>query len=394
MPPDQVVRPHLPIQVLQEVYGMKLWGKISYDKRRKLWFIDGNWEGKRKSIYLIPTRSGFLSCPTKDLAVHLQLEISREIAQGTFHPNRYKKCKPLHMAQFAKDWLALQKPNVKYKTWVGYRGIIENYIIPLIGNEYLPYINYEKLLKFNNDMKEMGASTKSCKNRYAVLYKILRDAKKSGYISKLPEQLTFDFVTKKKPWLSMEKQFAILDNIPTRHCYIYWFIFATGVRPSEARALRRRDLNYEQDEIDIKKTMSQVKGGEAPLTVKNKREEAIPLYEEVKALLKEMPRSLSEYVFINPDTGKLYNHCTFYEIWRTACLEALGHTFNLKNAGRHSLASQILADGGTFEDVRNALRHSTEAVSRENYADPNKALLKATVDRMRSGKWTSKREAK
>lgn len=384
IPPGQVAMPHLPREIVQEVYGMKLWGKVRYNKRRELWFVDGEWQGIRRNLYLIPTRSGFLSCKTEDLAVHLQMEISREIAQGTFQPDRYKKTRPLHMAKYAKSWLEDQKPNIKYKTWMGYRGIIDNYIIPYFGKEYLPYITHEKLKKFVNEQKKTGASTKSCKNRYALLYQILSDAKKSGYISEMPAPIEFSSEVKVIEWLTQEQQQAILAEIPIRHSYIFRFIFATGVRPGEARALRKKDLR--EDRIYIKKTMSEVKGGEAPTIVKNKREQAIPFYAEVRTLLEDMPHNLDQFVFVNPDTGRTYSKVALYHIWNPACQKVLGYKFPLKNAGRHSLANQILAAGGTYEDVRNALRHSTENVAREHYARPNLKVVGSKVDKMRSRK--------
>jgi hypothetical protein len=67
-----------PQQFLEEVYGMKLWGVIRYNSKRKRWFVRGRWQGKRIQFTLIPTKSDFLPCTTEDHAKWLQVDISKE----------------------------------------------------------------------------------------------------------------------------------------------------------------------------------------------------------------------------------------------------------------------------------------------------------------------------
>lgn len=362
----------------------ELWGSVRFNAKRKLWWVDGYWQGKRIGIFSIPTRSGFLSCKNKELAEYLQVEISKEIAEGTFKPERYKKSNPLVMAAAANEWLKLKKPNIKYKTWAGYKYQIDNYIIPLIGNEYLPHINHQKLQIFVNELIERELEVKTRKNIYSLLYQILSDHFKSGFIPQMPAGIKFSEEVKTIEWLTMDQQLSILEAIPERHRYIFRFIFATGVRPGEARALRKKDVH--EDRIDIKKTFSEVKGGQDLSIVKNKREQAIPMYAEVRALLDEVPPNLTHFVFINPDTSKPYTRFMNRTWWNPACEKVLGYRFPLKNAGRHSLAHQILAGGGSMEDVQNALRHSNASVTRRFYGRPCLPVVGAHVDQIRKVK--------
>jgi integrase len=153
----------------------------------------------------------------------------------------------------------------------------------------------------------------------------------------------------------------------------------TGVRPSEARALRKKDIK--SDHILIAVTFAPKEGGgEALKVVKNRKEEAIPLYDAVRELLAGIPGNLTEFVFINSDTGKPYTFHFNQNIWNPACKRALGYVVRLNNAGRHSFANQLLAAGEDLENVSALLRHSSTGITKKNYGRPHLQVLKRKVD--------------
>jgi integrase len=357
---------------------MKLWGQVGYNPTRRHWFLKGRWQGKPEYFSQLPTRGDFITCKTEEMAKFLQTEISRDIARGIFNPARYRKARPLHLKSFAEKWLDLQK-HISYVTYKGYRSYIRNWILPLLGDEYLGDLSHEKLVSFFN---ELPLNIKTKKNVFGCLHKILEDARKSGYISQLPAWIEFtgarSIPQRQIQWLDRQSQLRILDEIPERHRPIFEFIFLTGVRPSEARALRKRDIKA--DHILIAVTFAPEKGGEKLRVVKNRKEEPIPLYESVRELLSRTPGNLTEFVFANPDTGRPYSRNFNRDLWNPSCIKALGYLFSLNNAGRHSFANQLLASGAEMEDVSALLRHSGTQITKQNYGRPHLQVLKKVVD--------------
>ena len=363
-----------------ELY-MKLWGMIAFNPDRGHWCVRGKWQGKRLYFSQIPTAAGgFLPCKTEDMAKYLQIEISKEMAPGkVFNPARYKPSRPLHVESYSLKWLDLKRPNLDFSTWKGYRAYIVNWINPMLGDKYLPDLNHETIMEFLNGIDR---SIKYKKNIYGCLYAMLNDARRSGYISQLPDHVTFSLPRKKIEWLSRSRQDDILREIPPRHRFIFKFLFLTGVRPSEARALRKKDIDG--DHIVIARTFAPGPGKETSKIVKNKREQAIPLYAAVQTLLDEMPITLSPFVFVNPDTGKPYSKNINRDIWNPACMKVLGFIFPLNNAGRHSFANQMLEAGIDIETVSTLLRHSKTSVTKDSYARPNLKVIGGLVDRAQS----------
>jgi integrase len=236
-----------------------------------------------------------------------------------------------------------------------------------------------------NFFNAVTLDVKTKKNIFGCLHKIMEDARKSGYISQLPEWLEFKGARavpqKKIEWLDQATQIRILLEIPSQHRYIFQFIMLNGVRPSEARALRKRDVKH--DHIVIAVTFApDGKGHESLKEVKNRKEEAIPLYEAVRELLAQVPGNLTEFVFINPDTGRPYSKNINRDIWNPACKKALGYVFPSNKADRHSFANQLLAAGAELEDVSALLRHSNTQVTKTNYGRPHLQVLKRVVDNL------------
>ena len=361
---------------------MQRWGVVFWNETRGHFAVKGKWQGKRRYFSQIPVRGGrFLTCTSREMADYLQEEISKEITRGCFNPSRYQHAQPLHMGHYAPRWLELKRPNLAGKTAAIYQTYISTWIIPGLGNEYLPDINHEKIMAFLNGIDR---SSKYKRNIYGCLREILSDACKSGYISQVPEHVTISLEQRRIEWLGREQQEAILAKIPVEHRHIFRFLFLTGVRPSEARALRKTDIR--DDHILIANTFAPVKGGEALKIVKNKKEQAIPLYEAVRRLLDEIPPTLSPFVFLNPETGRPYSKNINRDIWNPASMAALGYVFPMNNAGRHSFANQLLEAGIDIETVSALLRHSSTTVTKSNYARPNLKVIGGAVDRVQGRK--------
>jgi integrase len=372
------------------IFVMANWGKVSFNKSQGAWCVKGQYQGERVYYSTYRTDVGPRTCQTEQEALLLQVIISSEMKNGNFNPLKYKRSKPLHLKKYALQWLEKIKPSVKYATYKTYRAAINNWLIPILGDVFLPDVRYDHYFKLWTDIKQ---SEKYRKNIITCLYAIMEDAKRAGHISQVPDKIVFKgkfTMPRKDPaWIEKETQELILQEIKPEDRPIFQFIFITGVRPSEARALQKSDIHKEQGYISIRYTMAPVEaGGEELKEVKQKKERRIPYYEALDAVI---PKNIGMFVFVNPRTGRPYTKNINRDIWAQACKDAKVK-IRLNEAGRHSYGNQLAEMGVDMETISHGLGHSTTATTKAFYANPSLNILKKAVDNMRMLK--KKEEAK
>ena len=346
-----------------------------WNRPKKGWRVTLSWQGKR---YEFATYLGTPIAKFEPLAKRLADAINTDVDKGIFNPARYKTSKPLHLKNFSNRWLKSVKPSISYPTYKDYKNSLNNHIIPVLGDEYLSEINYEKLIDLFN---AIDRNIKGKKNVFGCLHKLMVDARKSGYIAQVPEWIEFKGASaipqKAIEWIDRETQLKILKHIPKDDQYIFRFLMATGIRPSEARAFRKQDIK--KDHIIIEVTFAPVPGGEELTIVKQKRARRIEMYESLKQLFRETPKNLTPYVFINPRTGKHYSKNTNRDIWNPACKKAKIN-ISLNNACRHSFGNQMAEGGVDIKTVSELMGHSNTAITKKHYATSSRKVLKTVVD--------------
>lgn len=358
---------------------MQLYGRVRMNAARGHFYVALSWQGQRRYFSQIPTRGeDWLECTTKEMAEHLQREISREIDRGAFHPGRWNRQKPLRLSKWSKTWIGRQQ-HIRHITMAGYLSSIANHILPALGSKFIGDISHADYEDLYNSLP---LSPKSKKNVFVCLFKMVEDARRAGVITQVPERLRFDGPRSVPPheiqWVTVETFERIMGHMPEEHRPIFRFVFLTGCRLSEARALQWRDIK--PDHIVISRTWTHGKGKAETQPPKNRKVQPIPLSDAVGALLRfvrDGQKILSEWVFIDARYGRPYSHM-LPRIWNPACTAA-GVSLKACNL-RHSFANNMLAGGVELDMVSKLLRHSSTAITQEHYGRPHLAVLKRAVD--------------
>jgi integrase len=352
-----------------EAIYMSKKGKIRYNKKIDRYFVDLYWQGTRHHVYKY---MGRMPCATKGMADILLRDLRSEIDKGIFRPERYKKRRPLHLAEYSEEWL--KTIVVSKGTLHDYNNSLKNHILPVLGREFLPDINYYKLRKFQTGIKR---ALKGKHNVMGCLHKLLQDACDSGYISQMPKFPGFKgseaIVPPRIDWISEPDQWKIINHMPPEDRYIFIFMKLTGCRPSEARAFRWCDIA--EDHILFEKTFG--RGGELK-EVKQKKIRTFPRTEALNELLDQIPRKDLTFVFINPRTGKHY-HQHLFKFWNKACKLAGVKKIKLYNSMRHSFGCQMLNAGLHKSVVQRLLGHSNPKMT-DRYAEYSTSSLKLALD--------------
>jgi len=346
-------------------------GKVRYVKQQKAWAVKLKWRGKRKhfSFYYDNLGRG-KTCQTEDEARMLQMIISNEIEHNTFDPRRYQRSKPKHIENAIESWLKDVKPDISYATFKAYRAAVRN-IVQSLGHIFIRDLQYAHIKQWVSESKK-SLNLKTVKNYHGVLAKFLRDSRKLGDISQLPEMVEFrgglSVPTTDPEWITAEQQEAILNEIPAEDRYIFRFMMLTGVRPSEARALRWCDVYQDRGYIVIRNTFAPGRHKESLKEVKQKRDRRLTITNSLKQLFRTMPRNLhSQFVFLQSRTGTPFTKNINRDYWNPASIKALQRVVSLNNATRHSFANQLIDSGADIYSVSKRMGHSSVKVTETNY---------------------------
>ena len=335
-------------------------------KGKTEYWIELDWDNERLTFTLLPVvgpkGTEWYSCSESEDNIKVLLTIIRgRIKDHAFVPSEFRKHSPMQFDIYAKSWLEMKKPNIgtghfHVMTWA-----INNYLVPQLGNTYLPNISKTRLRQLQNHLdsvRQMGAplSPKSKKNVMDTLSSMLRDACPE-YISVIPEFPGFKgneaIIPPDIKVPIIEDIFKIIMKIPEEDRSIFWFMIFTGCRPSEARAFRKEDIRG--DHIMFVKTFD-ARGNLVP--VKGKKPLPFPMTESLKLVLDQVPKNLTPHVFVNPRTGRPYIISIISEIWNAARKEAGFGYLKLYNCTRHAFATLMRKGGMNKADIKDLMRHS------------------------------------
>lgn len=186
-------------------------------------------------------------------------------------------------------------------------------------------------------------------NFFATLLELERIDKMPGFPSVAVER-------KAPKWTDRSNQIAILELIPVEDRDIFNFLSFQGVRPGEARALKVKDFDLEDESFCTARTFSDRK-------IVDRTKSKVIRPRALNPILVPMIQRLCEgrhpeaFVFINSRTAKPYSEDALFDIWDKA-RKAKGLDLTLYQATRHSFASNLLRDGVDISIISKLLGHT------------------------------------
>ncbi|HUO77832.1 MAG TPA: tyrosine-type recombinase/integrase, partial [Thermodesulfovibrionales bacterium] len=262
-----------------------------------------------------------------------------------------------------------------------YKRYTELYFVPYFGNQDMRQLNAGHIedffLSIPKAQEEHGfrqLSLKSLKNISIALHTFCVWLYTRETIKRVP---VFPKITPPKPpidWITRNEQMKILAFINSHHRPIFEFLYYHPVRVGEARALRRKHFKLDImavhvcEAFSLKETRSR----------KNKEPYYLPIAKRfnLDVLKDKLPEA---FVFTNK-AGRPYTSEGLRKIWHRATKKA-GLRIQLKNATRHSGASQSINAGIDLATISKSLGHATLQITKDKYASMNIELLRAVVDR-------------
>lgn len=332
-------------------------GKVR--RSRDNFLIDLHWKGER--IRLCSDRDGnpFYS---ERQANRILERVNSEIDSGEFNPKNYvrRELKALRLDTYATAWLGRQRlrleaGEISHGYFREIRATVNNHLIPHLGTRDIRSMNKGHLDDF---LVKLQVSSKSKKNILGVLRSIFTDAVDREDITRAPK---FPRVTVADPvvkWIDVEAQDAILAKITSPMWKAYFtFLVHMGCRPSEARALRWEDIDFDKGLVTIRAGMDM---NHYRPTTKEKDVRTLPLAREAVEVLRTLPRGIGFVFHIN---GKPFSIQRVQKWWRRAA-DAAGIDIPLYQGTKHSMGCRARLEGVPLDVIQDWFGHKSQASTR------------------------------
>lgn len=361
---------------------------------------DGRWEGR----FTYEDELGTKRQCSVYASTQRECRIKLSAATKQVDEGRYKPPQRMTVAEWMDAWLATYCSGLKQSTAENYRGKIERYIKPNIGDEKLQKLSPMQVQKFCNRLRDgyegqKPLSAKSVKNVHGILHSALKQAVLSWVIDANPADNT-KLPKVKKPELKP----LMDDDIPkflqaiAGHKFEALYVLAlfSGLRESEILGLQWDDVNFESGQLTVRRQLQRIQnvGYVFSGETKSGKERTVPLPPSVVKVLQTHKRKQTEMqlkagpVWDNPRdlvfTDEIGGHLKHDVVYRN--FKRVAASIGIPGARfhdlRHSCAILSLQAGCSIKAVQEQLGHYSSAFTMDVYAAVSEAMKKDTQDRM------------
>ena len=184
-------------------------------------------------------------------------------------------------------------------------------------------------------------------------------------------------------YLEIDEIYALLSAMTDDRqvYYLTWFLIFSGLRIGEALALYPDDVDIDNKEIHVSKTLTQYGEIQPPKTAKSKRD--VPMNQNMLEEIGNMwkyEHDLSQkfgykwkLFFMNSKTGTYIQYQWYCERLKKTAMTALSREIT-PHTLRHTYTSLMAAEGVSIETISRALGHSGDKITLEIYTHETKKL--------------------
>ena len=359
---------------------------------------DGRWEGRytagRDSETGKPIYKNVLGRTQAEAKAKLKAAIEETKSLDVTKTGKYT------VGAWMDEWFEnYAKVKVRPSSHQTYRGYIDNHIKPNIGKiplEKLTSLELQKLYKkllnsgridrAESKRQAKGLSPKTVRNIHQIIASAMKLAKEQKIIAAdptegcaLPKPEHREMKT-----LPVEQLTSFLREAKDSGVFeMYYVELATGLRRGELLGLKWEDLDFEHENLRIKRQIARINGEivEAPLKTKNAYR-TLPLAEDTIAVLKQQKKKVgsSHWVFPSPTGGPISPDSVLHMLHRV-----------LKRAGlprvrfhdlRHTFATLALQNGVDIKTVSGMLGHFSAGFTLDTYAHVTTSAQKEAAKTM------------
>jgi integrase len=292
---------------------------------------------------------------------------------------------------WCKKWYELKKEaDLKTNTQAKYMTSFARLKRYDIANTKLKDLNEEMLQKFYNDMHKLdGLSEETIRVTHSLINGALDYAEElkkipKNYARKLTIPKDNDDEEEVKA-LMVEQCDAFLHQLGRRTKYYMYafFMLNTGLRPGEALALTRADVDLKKKIVKVRKTYleKEKKVQNSPKTESSRR--TVPIPDNTVTLLKEymlkQPKQKPEDPLFQTASGRRPTPSYLRKRFKFAG-EAIGCEWVNLHTMRHTFASRLFAQGKDIKVISKLLGHAKISTTYDIYIHIINDVVEESID--------------
>lgn len=295
--------------------------------------------------------------------------------------------------EIAGAWKEYKRPYVKQSTMAAYVLILENHILPCLGDKDSLY--EQEVQAFVLQKLEKGLSIKTIKDILIVLKMVMKFGVKNEWMNYYEWDIKYPTTTANKELevLSVVNHRKILSYIQSHFTFIGLGIYislSTGLRIGEICALKWSDINVVDGTITVSRTIERIYiiEGEkkhtelvinTPKTKNSCRE--IPMSKELLAMIKPLKKVLNDDFYVLTNNERPTEPRTYRNYYNNLMVKL--NIPKLKYHGlRHSFATRCIEAGCDYKTVSVLLGHSNISTTLDLYVHPNMEQKKRCITKM------------
>lgn len=295
--------------------------------------------------------------------------------------------------EIAGAWKEYKRPYVKQSTMAAYVLILENHILPCLGDKDSLY--EQEVQAFVLQKLEKGLSIKTIKDILIVLKMVMKFGVKNEWMNYYEWDIKYPTTTANKELevLSVVNHRKILSYIQSHFTFIGLGIYislSTGLRIGEICALKWSDINVVDGTITVSRTIERIYiiEGEkkhtelvinTPKTKNSCRE--IPMSKELLAMIKPLKKVLNDDFYVLTNNERPTEPRTYRNYYNNLMVKL--NIPKLKYHGlRHSFATRCIEAGCDYKTVSALLGHSNISTTLDLYVHSNMEQKKRCITKM------------
>ena len=308
---------------------------------------------------------------TKREAEHVRVALLRQRDMGELlmTPTR------LTVREYLEEWKERSaRPRVRHRTFLDYAGMLDRYVMPVIGHCKLTSLTPHLIQDVIAGMMKRGLSARTVRYCHTVLSNALKQAVKMRYLRYNPAQDVDLPKQERREMRSMSSEEAVRFLAAAKsssHYELFALLLGTGLRPGEAVALKWGDLDFSTNRLIVRRSASPGKGGphlHEPKTARANRTVELP--HNLTQLLLELRGRAPDDAFMFPskagtplDVRNLAS-VHFKPILKAAHLPSELRLYDL----RHTHATLLLLAGENPKVVSERLGHASVVLTLDVYS--------------------------